>query len=286
MLAAGMILQSRYRIVGPIGQGGMGAVYEAIHQQLKSRVALKQLTVAGDQLSRAFEREAQLLASLRHPALPRVIDHFTEERGQFLVMEFIEGRDLGELLRERGGAFPPAQILGWADQLLAALDYLHTQPTPIIHRDIKPPNLKLTQRGEIILLDFGLAKGSTPLQTSAATDHSLLGYTPQYAPLEQIQGAGTTERSDLFSLAATLYYLATNQQPAAALARAGAIVQGDPDPLIPPGRLNPQLPAGLNDGLMRALALDPKQRPASAAAMRRELLAGSAPQPARPAAGP
>src|SRR5918997_302905 len=98
MLGPGTILQNRYRILGPIAQGGFGAVYEAVDQRLKGRVALKQMLLAGEQLSRAFEHEAQLLANLRHPALPRVIDHFVDREGQFLVMDYIPGDDLGVML--------------------------------------------------------------------------------------------------------------------------------------------------------------------------------------------
>src|SRR5207248_1342599 len=133
-------------------------------------------------------------------------------------MQFVEGPDVEEMRREReGGSFPAAQVLAWADQLLDALDYLHTQTPPVIHRDIKPQNLKLGARGQVILLDFGLAKGYSTQTTPLAA--SVVGYTPAYAPLEQIQGAGTDARSDLYSLAATLYHLLTGATPPNALAR-------------------------------------------------------------------
>ena len=160
MLEPNQILQGRYRIIESIGRGGMGAVYKAMDTRLHAIVALKQTLVSGEAPRRAFEREAQLLAGLRHPALPKVSDHFVEEDGQFLVMEFIPGDDLGTLLSKRAGPFPVADVLRWADVLLDALEYLHGHTPPIIHRDIKPQNLKLTDRGEIILLDFGLAKGA------------------------------------------------------------------------------------------------------------------------------
>src|SRR5258708_7813541 len=159
MLAPGTILQDRYRIVGKLGEGGMGAVYEAVDQRLDATVALKETLFVDERLRRQFEREARLLARLHHPALPRVSDHFTEGDGQFLIMQFIPGDDLSEMMTRKRGPFPPDQVLAWADQLLDALDYLHTQDPQIVHRDIKPQNLKLTARGQIILLDFGLAKG-------------------------------------------------------------------------------------------------------------------------------
>ena len=126
----------------------------------------------------------------------------------------------------------------WADQLLDALDYLHTQDPQIVHRDIKPQNLKLTSRGQIILLDFGLAKGQAGEISRVTTAASIFGYTPNYAPLEQIQGLGTDTRSDLYSLGATLYHLMTGVKPPDALTRAAALVNGQPDPLLKPSEAN------------------------------------------------
>src|SRR5882724_2831711 len=148
LLAEGILLQGRYRIKKLIGKGGMGAVYEARAEHLGHAVALKQNFFGGDEpLKRAFEREARLLANLSHPALPRVTDYFTEDFGQFLVMEFITGDDLMALLKQRGSAFPVEQVLIWADQLLDVLQYLHEQQPPIIHRDLKPQNLKPNPKG-------------------------------------------------------------------------------------------------------------------------------------------
>ncbi len=269
-LAPNDLLQGRYRVQALIAQGGMGAVYRAVDQRLGSTVALKQTLMSDPQLRAAFEREARLLAGLQHPALPVVSDHFTEGDGQFLVMQFIPGDDLAALLAARGGPFPLAEVLPWADRLLDALDYLHTQLPPIIHRDIKPQNLKLTPRGEIVLLDFGLAKGELG---SAGTSggRSLFGYTPQYAPIEQIQGSGTDPRSDLYSFGATFYQLLTGESPPDALTRAAATVAGRPDPLRPAHLLRPQLPPALGDLLQATMSQPASQRPASAAALRRDL---------------
>src|SRR6202163_2709201 len=159
MLTADTVLQGRYRIIRQLGQGGMGAVYEAVDERLDTTVALKETLFTDEKLRKQFEREARLLARMHHQALPRVSDHFNEADGQFLVMQYIAGDDLAEMLTQRQGPFPQAEVLVWADQLCDALDYLHTQDPQIIHRDIKPQNLKLTARGQIILLDFGLAKG-------------------------------------------------------------------------------------------------------------------------------
>ena len=209
MLTPETILQNRYLILTLLAQGGMGAVYQAKDQRLGNIVALKETFFNDDALSNAFEREARLLADLHHAALPVVSDHFKEGDGQFLVMQFIPGDDLATLLERDKKPFPVQDVLQWADRLLDALDYLHTHEPPIIHRDIKPQNMKLTARGEIVLLDFGLAKGAAHGMTNINSNQSIHGYTPIYAPLEQIQGSGTEARSDLYSLAATLYHLLT-----------------------------------------------------------------------------
>src|SRR6266516_2176098 len=206
MLAPETVLQGRYRIVALVGKGGMGAVYEALDERLDTNVALKETLFADERLRKQFEREARLLARMHHPALPRVSDHFNEGDGEFLIMQFIAGDDLSAMLAQRKGPFPLAEVLKWADQLLDALDYLHTQDPQIVHRDIKPQNLKLTGRGQIILLDFGLAKGQAGEISRITTAASIFGYTPNYAPLEQIQGLGTDPRSDLYALAATFYH--------------------------------------------------------------------------------
>src|SRR5690242_20349009 len=181
MLATDAVLQNRYRIVRLLNQGGMGAVYQANDERLDITVALKECFFDEEVLRRQFEREARLLAKLRHPAITKVIDHFPEGAGQFLVMEFIPGADFYDMLKTRGVPFPAGDVLWWADQLLDALDYLHNQQPPIIHRDIKPQNLKLISTGQIILLDFGLAK-SLANQTSRLTSSgSIFGYTQHYA---------------------------------------------------------------------------------------------------------
>src|SRR5918997_6955590 len=181
MIAPGTLLQNRYLVESQIGQGGMGAVFVATDQRFGSRVALKETFFTDANLRRAFERGARLLNRLRHSALPRVSDHFNESEGQFLVMEYIPGEDLSQMLKARNDSgFPARQVLGWADQLLDALDYLHTQEPPVVHRDIKPQNLKLTARDQIVLLDFGLAKGHAgDVSRFTAAPVSLYGYTPR-----------------------------------------------------------------------------------------------------------
>ncbi|HEV8139879.1 MAG TPA: protein kinase [Pyrinomonadaceae bacterium] len=254
-----------------LGQGGMGAVYEAIDLRLDTVVALKETLFTDEKLRKQFEREARLLARLHHPALPRVSDHFTEGEGQFLVMQYIPGEDLFEMQTRRQGAFPQSDVLRWADQLCDALDYLHTQDPQIIHRDIKPQNLKLTSRGQVVLLDFGLAKGSAGQLTAVTTSASIFGYTPNYAPLEQVQGLGTDARSDIYSLAATLYHLLTNVKPPDALSRAGAVVNGMADPLVPADEVAPQVSPAVAHVLEVAMSQKRDDRYESAQMMREAL---------------
>src|SRR5258705_6059991 len=271
MLAPETVLQSRYRIVRLLGQGGMGAVYEAIDERLETTVALKETMFADERLRKQFEREAKLLAGMHHPALPRVSDHFGEGDGQFLVMQFIPGYDLSQMMVRKQAPFPPDQVLNWGDQLLDALDYLHTQDPQIIHRDIKPQNLKLTGRGQIILLDFGLAKGQTGGVSVVTTSASIFGYTPNYAPLEQIQGLGTDARSDIYALGATLYHLLTGVKPPDALTRAAALVNGQPDPLVPANEVSANIGPQVASVLARAMSQNREQRFATAAEMRSAL---------------
>jgi S1-C subfamily serine protease/serine/threonine protein kinase len=296
----------RYHIVQLIGQGGFGAVYEAMDDRLGRRVALKQLLRGGDRISRQFEHEARLLANLSHPALPRVTDHFSDAgdakdasaaRRQFLVMDYISGDDLMTMLMQRDAPFPVDQVLQWGVLLLDALQYLHTRQ--ILHRDIKPQNLKLQADGTIMLLDFGLAKGSAGDAPPPTTESSFLAYTKGYAPPEQVdtderRGAhermGTDERSDIYSLAGTLHCLLTNTGPVDAQTRMLAAARGRPDPLRSAHELNPDVPEAVSRVLMQALALEPNQRPPSAEAMRMMLEAARggviAPPPRRPAAAP
>jgi serine/threonine protein kinase len=268
-LAPGAVLQSRYRIVKQLGKGGMGAVYEAVDQRLDATVALKETFSVDDRLRRQFEQEARLLAQLNHPALPRVSDYFTEEQRAFLVMQFIEGVDLAEIIAKQPGPFPRNQVVAWADQLLDALIFLHSRERQIIHRDIKPHNLKLTQNGTIALLDFGLAK--TQAEDRSANDSSICGYTRRYAPLEQIQDQGTTPQSDIYALGATLYHLLTGVKPTDAVIREAALVNSMPDPHRPANEVHAAVGPELALILCRAMAQNPSDRYGSAKEFREAL---------------
>ena len=247
----------------------MGTVYEALDQRVSAIVALKETIVGDDEdARRAFEREAALLANLHHQALPKVMDYFIEDGGEFLVMEYISGYDLAELLEVRGSPFDVQHVLGWADELLKVLDYLHGRKPPILHRDIKPSNLKLTKQGEIFLLDFGLAKGAAGQMPTLVTSRSVRGYTPLYASLEQMYGKRTDTRSDLYSLGATLYHLLTNVPPVDAPTRFETLEDEETDPLRPAHEINPQVHPAISSVIQQAMAISRKNRPASATEMR------------------
>lgn len=271
LLAPETILQSRYRVTRHLGQGGMGAVYEAIDLRLGHTVALKQTLTNDEDQWKQFEREARLLAWLNHPALPRVSDYFTEGHRAFFVMQFVEGNDLAEIIAAQPGPLPRQAVVAWADQLLDALIYLHTHERQIIHRDIKPHNLKITARGQIVLLDFGLAKTQTADSSGDISCTSVFGYTPRYAPLEQIQDLGTSPQSDIYALGATLYHLLTGVKPPDALARATALVSARPNPLKPADEIVAAVGVELGAILTRAMAQNPNDRYATAVEFREAL---------------
>jgi len=255
-LTPGQLLNNRYCIQTQLGQGGMGAVFLAMDTALEHPVAIKVNRNPAVESPAQFMREARLLANLRHPNLPRVIDTFQIDRVQYLVMDYIPGDDLS-LRIEREGPQPPEQVLRWAEQLGSALTYLHSQNPAVIHRDIKPANLKLSADGEVILVDFGIAKVT---DASQAVTNNASGYTPGFAPPEQYAGTRTGPYSDQYAFAATLYVLFTGQQPADSVQRAlGKAV------LIPPAEINPSIPKTINDALLHALAVRPDERYASVA---------------------
>src|SRR6266498_1460698 len=236
-LPTGILLQNRYRIGRAIGYGGMGAVYEVTDERLDARAALKQILRSTPVMREAFEREARLLRNLRHPSLPQVFDYFTETDAAFLVMDFIDGPDVGELIAQQG-ALPLDQVLGWADTLLDVLIYLHTRQPAIIHRDIKPQNIKIGAGDLPVLLDFGIAKGTAGVTPPTSSAHSVAAYSRPYAQIEQLLGMPTTPQSDLFSLGATLYHMLAAQLPVAATQRQDDVNNGRPDPLQPVHQIN------------------------------------------------
>ncbi len=264
-------LQGRYRIVKRLGSGGMGAVYEAIDRRLNITVALKESFANDHRLRKQFSREARMLAKLNHAALPRVTDYFTESNRVFLVMQFIPGPDLAEIISRKRGPFPRQEVIAWADQILDALIYLHSPDHQIVHRDIKPHNLKIKLGGQIALLDFGLAK-SDMTESSVNSRRSVFGFSRRYSPPEQIQDLGTSPRSDIYSLGATLYHLFTGVKPPDAMTRATALADGKTDPLRPAHEAYSEVGPEIAIVLNRAMALNPDDRCGSAEEFRDALL--------------
>jgi eukaryotic-like serine/threonine-protein kinase len=215
-LQPGEILNERYEIESVIAQGGMGAVYRAIDLSLDIPVAVKENLGVSESYARQFRREGTVLASLVHPNLPRVTDHFSNPKGgQYLVMDFIEGEDLREMIK-RLGPLPEDLVIRVGITICDALTYLHTHVPPILHRDIKPGNIKINPEGVVFLVDFGLVK---VVQGSGATTTGAQSLTPGYAPPEQY-GSGTDQRSDIYSLGATLYAAVTGKIPEDGISRA------------------------------------------------------------------
>jgi serine/threonine-protein kinase len=294
-LTVGTILRDRYEITDLIGQGGMGAVYKADDRRLKGRVcAVKEILPdlvgapgVGTQAHEQFYREASTLARLDHPNLPKVSDYFAQDGCEYLVMDFVPGQDLRQLVdeaRRRETFLAEEQVLGWAIQLCDALTYLHTQEPPVLHRDIKPSNIKLTPRGIVKLVDFGLVKLLQPDESRTVTVVQGRG-TVAYTPLEQYGGDNghTDIRSDIYSVGATLYHLLTGQSPADAKQRFLR-----PGSLIPPRDINPRVSLQTEKAILSALSQHPDDRPASAEALR-QALTGTAedePVPLPPAALP
>ena len=280
-LAIGQILQNRYRILRLLGQGGMAAVYLAEDTRLGRRCAVKEnvpdpaaspQTLA--QMRQQFQVEARTLATLDHPNLPKVYDCFSEGGNEYMVMEYVEGEDLASALQRHGGPLPEKPVLIWIDQVLDALEYLHSQqPYPVIHRDVKPGNILLTPQGKVKLVDFGLVKLLDTANPRTASAMKGMG-TPQYTPLEQYAGgAGHTDaRSDIYSLGATLYHLLSGVAPPDVAQRLL-----DSSKLVPPRQLNLALSAETEAAVLKAMEIYPGQRYQTARELREALATSRVP---------
>ena len=280
----GAVLQGRYRILGLLGRGGMGVVYQCEDLRLPGkRWALKEMTVydpaSHEQIEDSFKREAQMLSRLRHRNLPMIVDYFIEESRQYLVMEYIEGENLAQLIGREGQA-SELQALRWALELAQVLDYLHRQEKPVIFRDLKPDNIIITEDRHIKLVDFGLARQFEPGKRRDTQASGSVGY----APPEQWEDASQTdERSDVYSLGATLFYVLTGRPPS---------------PVYGSQRLRPyraNLDHGAEAIVLRCLQPEPSQRYANTGELIRDLLlwlskqptaSGTSSQPVRVASEP
>jgi serine/threonine protein kinase len=277
-IKSGEVLRSRYKIVRIIGQGGMGCIYLADDLRLEGhQCALKEVehdrTLPPEMIQEArdqFFREATVLARLDHPNLPKVSDFFSINDRDYLVMDYVPGRDLRTLMldaKTKGEFLPESQVLNWANQLASALTYLHQQDPPVLHRDIKPSNLKVTPSGLLKLVDFGLVKILAPGEVTITV---LQGQgTALYTPLEQYGGdSGHTDiRSDIYAFGSTLYHLLTNEPPADARERFL-----NPEALIPPREINPDINLRTERAILWAMGLHPDDRPDSIESFRQSLI--------------
>jgi len=262
-LTPGVVLDKRYEIECLIKSGGMGAVYKALDKRFKNKPCavkemLSSLSSAKEQdyYINRFEKEAEILHDLKHSNLPVVKDYFVEAGRYYLVMEYIEGKDLDTIMRGYGGAgVPPELVIEWSRQILDVLDYLHNQSPPVIYRDLKPANIMLRNSdGMVNLIDFGIARTVTPGNQSTMTG---IG-TPVYAPKELLMGKPETG-SDIYSLGATMHSLLTG------------IVPTIPCDFKPLRTYKPELPAELEKIVMTALEMEIENRYASAKEMKSAL---------------
>lgn len=298
MLENGKILDGRYRIQQKIGSGGFGAVYLAEDTRFSgnNRVAIKQIASQNEVVAKTSKVEADLLYNLSHQNLPKVTNCFQEDGAWYIVMDYISGEDLAQGLAKRR-KFSIDEVLSIADKVLDALEYLHS--FPIYHRDIKPHNIKIDEKGRIFLLDFGTAKGNADEKSAEKTlqfgGQSITGYTPFYAPLEQVLRVDpnsyllltalneeklkdfaerkTDGRSDVYALGATLYHLLTGFSPeqATATVRAHALWSDKPDPLPKIETRNEEVSPALSAAIHRALEVMPEHRFQTAAEFRQAL---------------
>ncbi len=249
MLEPGMLIDGKYRIVSRCGQGGMSVVYMARNERANRTWAIKEIRKDGiqdfDMVRRGLIVETNLLKRLHHPHLPGIIDVIDRDGAFLIVMDFIEGRTLGEHLKEHG-AQPQESVIGWAEQLCDVLGYLHSQKPPIIYRDMKPSNVMLKPDGSVVLFDFGAAR---EYKASSLKDTTCLG-TRGYAAPEQYGGHGQTDaRTDIYGLGATMYHLLTGQSP------------GEPPyEMYPIRRWNPGLSAGLEAIILKCTQNNPADR--------------------------
>ena len=269
LLERGALLNNRYRIIEILGQGGMGSVYKAVDENLGVEVAVKDNLFTTEEYARQFRREAVLLATLRHPNLPRVTDHFViDGQGQYLVMDYIEGEDLRQRM-DRTGTLAETEVIFIGAAICDALTYLSSCNPPIVHRDIKPGNVRITPQGHIFLVDFGLAKD---LRTHQTTTTGARAMTPGYSPPEQYGTARTDLRSDIYSLGATLYAAMTGVIPEDALSRAVDHVD-----LTPVRKHAPRVSRRLGTVIERALDIRPDGRFQSAEEFKQALLGAGSP---------
>src|SRR6478752_3561256 len=259
----GTIFAGRYRLERKLGSGGMADVWLAEDQELGRKVAIKMLheRYANDvQFVERFRREATHAAGLSHPNVVAIHDRGEAEGSYFIVMEYVEGRTLKELIVTRGMCPVPVAI-SYTRQVLAALRYAHRNG--IVHRDIKPHNVLVDNEGRVKVADFGIARAGTSQMTEAG---SIIG-TAQYLSPEQARGAPVDESSDLYSLGIVLYEMLTGKVPFTGETPVEIAMKHLSQVPEPPSELRQNVPHELDAVVMRALAKDPEQRYSSAEEM-------------------
>jgi serine/threonine protein kinase len=303
MLTTEQILQQgRYRIVNQLGQNGIGTGYEAFDTVSNTNVLLKEIR---DNLGKVttpaqlearkmnFAKKAKVLKEIRHDSLLLIKDFFSEIDHHYLVTEFFDGGDLGALLEKNNKPFALSDVANWADNLLDALNYLHTLTPPMIHGEVKPQNIKSASGGKVKLSIFNLVRSAEEISAATANqtfDAAVLPYLPLEKIWEGLDAASkkviltnyddksekvleqpADARSDVYALAATLYHLLTARIPADALTRSIDILEGKADPLQSPSELNSSVPREISEVLMKAMEIKREDRFSSAVIMRQVL---------------
>ena len=255
-LAPGRVIANRYEIIQLLGEGGMGAVFKVQDRQLERVVALKIIRpeLAGHPtILRRFKQELLLARQVTHRNVIRIFDLGVADGLHFITMDFVQGRDLNSLLEER--KFSPEETGKIIRQVAEALDAAHTES--VIHRDLKPHNIMLTDAGKVYVMDFGLARS---VEATGLTNTGALLGTPTYMSPEQAKGIAVDIRSDLFSLGVIFYEMLTGEVPFKADTVLGMLLKRTQEPPTPPAQVNPAIPAVASDIVMKCLAIDPAQR--------------------------
>ncbi|MGB0388482.1 MAG: serine/threonine protein kinase [Ardenticatenaceae bacterium] len=272
LISPDTLLLNRYLVMCHMGYNRQTVFYEAQDERENCSVLLKQRIMSGMSLQEQFERQTQICTQLRHNTLPNVSDYFIYEGCEIFVMEYAIGDDLGTLLREQERAFSYEKVLEWGNQLLETLEHLHAHEPPILHGHINPNNIKLLPQGALLLLNPDLCT-QISVEQMPLTKSGLNSYLSP----EQINGFEINQRSDLYSLTATLHYLLTSTQPVTAIARIYALMNQLADPLRSVHELHSHVPATVASVFTMAMKVNPMERPFSAKAMRKALYWGVQP---------
>ena len=250
-LSAGQVINNRYRIRATISQSRQEVFYSAFDISLNSPVALQEILHTSLDCIQEFGYEARRLANLRHPALPYVVDHFNVPgQGQYLILEYVEGKDLQSLINQSGKGLLWAQVVNWFGQVGEALAYLHSQTPPIVHRDVKPANIRIKSNSQAMLLGNGIARSADPNRQATFITES--GPTAFLSP--EFFTNDVDVRSDVYSLGATLYVTLTGRMPLESLRRQSG------QPMTPPRQINSTIPPGIEQAILTAMQLAPEQR--------------------------